>query len=70
MEAEDLDERTTRFLWGECQPHPLRHCARSVKYFEKCLRALPQSLDELYKLMLRDIDDKSQDDAGHILALY
>lgn len=56
-----------RFRWVECQLRPLRQCPKSEKYLEKCLRRLPQSLDETYERILCSIE--FQEEARRILSL-
>ncbi|KIW97054.1 uncharacterized protein Z519_02446 [Cladophialophora bantiana CBS 173.52] len=55
------------FRWVECQLRPLRQCAQSEKHLEKCLRKLPQSLDETYERILCSIE--SREEAQQILSL-
>ncbi|OAP62723.1 hypothetical protein AYL99_01950 [Fonsecaea erecta] len=55
------------FRWVECQLRPLRQCPQSEKHLERCLRKLPQSLDETYEQILCSIE--SREEAQQILSL-
>ncbi|OQV11276.1 NACHT domain-containing protein, partial [Cladophialophora immunda] len=55
------------FRWVECQLRPLRQCLHSENHLEKCLRTLPQSLDETYERILCSIE--SREEARQILSL-
>ncbi|KAK5045846.1 hypothetical protein LTR84_008939 [Exophiala bonariae] len=55
------------FRWVECQLRPLQQCPQSEKHLEKCLRTLPQSLDETYERLLCSIE--LREEAQRILSL-
>ncbi|RMZ86570.1 hypothetical protein DV736_g6204, partial [Chaetothyriales sp. CBS 134916] len=55
------------FRWVECQLRPLRTCPQSERHLERCLRTLPQSLDETYERILCSIE--SREEAQQLLSL-
>ena len=56
---------SNRFRWVFCQLEILRHCLpSSVRRF---LEELPESLDETYERVLREIKKPNQDHARHLL---
>lgn len=53
----------------ECQLDPLRHCPKSKYDLDKCLKELPQSLDETCERMPVSVDAHCQERAQRILTL-
>ena len=55
----------TRFRWASCQLETLRYCIpASVR---RTLDSLPESLDETYPRVLKDIKEPNRDHAHRIL---
>ncbi|WDK17851.1 hypothetical protein CGRA01v4_09136 [Colletotrichum graminicola] len=57
------------FRWVECQLKALANCLRSEYHLEQLLQSLPQTLDETYERMLRNIPIESKKYARQMLAI-
>src|SRR5258708_34245267 len=54
-----------RFRWVFCQLEALRHCL--IPRVRRMLKELPETLDETYERMLRDINEANWDHAHRLL---
>ncbi|KAK1982555.1 hypothetical protein LZ30DRAFT_717128 [Colletotrichum cereale] len=64
-----VDKAKGVFRWVECQLKALANCPTSEHLLEQRLQSLPQTLDETYERMLRNIPIESKEYARQMLAI-